>query len=67
MTNRQNRIIRVAKLSEQGKEPDIQNTTAAERISMMWQLAVDAWAFKGETIDESRLQRHIIHILRRKS
>ena len=53
------RQIRVGKLNEQGQEDDLQHTTAAERIGMMWQLALDAWAFKGEPVAESRLPRHV--------
>jgi hypothetical protein len=39
------RTIRIQKLSEQGKESDLKGTTPAERLAMMWQLALDAWAF----------------------
>jgi hypothetical protein len=63
----QARTIRVQKLSEQGKESDLEGTTPAERLEMMWQLALDAWAFKGEAVAESRLQRHIVHLSRRAS
>lgn len=39
--------------------------TPAERINIVWQLTLDAWAFKkGERI-EPRLQRHIVRIVRR--
>ena len=63
----QKRIIRIQKLSEQGTESDLEHTTSEERIGMMWQLALDAWAFKGENVVESRLPRHTVHILRRES
>jgi hypothetical protein len=59
--------IRVRKLSEQGTERDLDTTTPAERIGMMWQLALDAWAFKGEAVAESRLPRHVVRVLRRQS
>jgi hypothetical protein len=59
------RAIRIQKLSEQGKESDLKETTPVERLEMMWQLARDAWAFKGESIAESRLPRHLVHLLRR--
>jgi hypothetical protein len=58
-------IIRIHKLSEQGKESDLKDTTPLERLEMMWQLALDAWAFKGEMNAESRLQRNIVRVLRR--
>ena len=58
------RTIRVTRLKEQGQESDLQSTTAAERLAMMWQLALDAWAFKGNSVAESRLSRHIVRVLR---
>jgi hypothetical protein len=40
-------------------------TTGEERWAVMWQLALDAWAFKGEPVLEQRLPRHIVRIARR--
>jgi len=59
------RTIGKAKLSDQGTERDLGRTTAAERIGMMWQLALDAWAFKGDPDAESRLPRHVVRVVRR--
>jgi hypothetical protein len=61
------RTIRRSTLKEQGQETDLVGTTVAERIAMMWPLALDAWAFMGEPVVESRLPRHIVRILRRPS
>lgn len=58
--------LRISNLREQDKD-DLAETTAAERLQMMWQLALDAWAFKGEQIAELRLPRDIVRVLRRKS
>ena len=33
-------------------------------IKMMWPLACEAWAMKGEPVDESRLLRHIVRVQR---
>lgn len=33
-------------------------------IQMMWPLACEAWAMKGEPVDESRLLRHVVRIQR---
>lgn len=65
---RQDRIrpIRVIALHGQDSDSDLYNTTPSERIGMMWQVALDAWAFKGESIAESRLPRHIVSIQRGK-
>ncbi len=61
------RNIQVRKTSLKEETDDLKNTTAAERWAMMWQLALDAWAFKGEPIAESRLQRNIVRVYRRES
>ena len=59
--------VKVLKLEEQDKSDDLRSTTPAQRLEMMWQLTMDAWAFKGEPIAELRLPRHIIRVLRRES
>jgi hypothetical protein len=59
--------VRISKLEEQDKTDDLRSTTPAERLEMMWQLTLDAWAFKGEPVDELRLPRHIVRVLRRES
>jgi hypothetical protein len=58
------RRVKIGSLYEQGKETDLENTTPAERLSMMWQLALDAWTFKGEALAQSRLPRHIVSVRR---
>ncbi len=61
------RQIRVMKLPEQEDAGDLRNiTTPEERWAMMWQLALDAWAFKGEPVAEPKLQRHIVRLFKRK-
>lgn len=57
--------VRKTTLAQQGEDPDLRNTTPAERLGMMWQLTLDAWAFTGEPVAESRLPRHIVRVLRR--
>ena len=59
------RTIRIQKLEEQGNENDLENTTPIERLEMMWQLALNAWAFKGDKIAEQRLPRNVVRVLRR--
>ncbi len=59
--------IQVRKTSLKEETNDLKNTTAAERWAMMWQLALDAWAFKGEPLAEPRLQRNIVRVFRRES
>jgi hypothetical protein len=59
--------LRIRKLDEQSDKDDLESTTPAQRIEMMWQLTLDAWAFKGEPLAELRLPRHIVRVLRRES
>lgn len=59
--------IRVSKLDAQHRADveDLAKTSPAERLEMMWQLTLDAWAFKGEPVAELRLPRHIVRVLRK--
>ena len=59
------RILRISKLADQGNERDLNETTPSERLGMMWQLALDAWAFKLEAVAEPRLPRHVVRVVRR--
>jgi len=52
----------------EGEVPDLSaTTTVEERFAMMWQLAKDAWAFRGEPIDESEFPGPAVRIDRRGS
>ena len=57
--------IQIRKTLLKDETDDLKNTTPAERWAMMWQLALDAWAFEGEPVAESRLQRNIVRIYSR--
>jgi len=63
MTDANRQIVRKSTLAEQGKEDDLRDTTAEQRLKMMWQLALDAWAMKGEKV-EPRLPRHVVRVIR---
>jgi hypothetical protein len=41
-------------------------TTFEERFAIMWQLAQQAWALRGEKAGEPELSRHIGSVVRRK-
>jgi len=60
------RSIRKSRLVEQGQEDDLRHTTPEQRVDMMWQLAVDGYAFRGETVDESKFPRHLGRVIRGK-
>jgi hypothetical protein len=61
------RNVRIRRLHEQVEETDLEGTTPSERISMMWQLAFDAWAVEGDEFAQSRLPRHTVRLLRREA
>ncbi len=63
MSHANRQIVRKSTLADQGKEDDLRDTAAEDRLKMMWQSALDAWAMKGEKI-ESRLPRHVVRIIR---
>ena len=57
---------RIVRKGEREQDPYLQQTTPQERLLMMWPLTVQAWAFKGEDIRESRLPRHVVRVARRR-
>jgi hypothetical protein len=59
MADANRQIERLSKLCEQGSDDDWKNMTVEDRWSMMWQLAVSAWAMKGENVAEQEFQRHV--------
>jgi hypothetical protein len=63
MSHANRQIVRKSTLAEQGNENDLRDTTVEERLKMMWQLALDAWAMKGEKV-EPRLPRHVVRVIR---
>jgi hypothetical protein len=60
--NRQ--IERKLTLREEGRSSDLRHLSLEERLRMMWQLAVDAWAMKGERVSEQEFHRHIERVIR---
>jgi hypothetical protein len=57
--------VRKTTLQQQDADSDLENTTPAERLGMMWQLTLDAWTFTGQPLAESRLPRHLVRVQRR--
>ncbi len=66
MTDNNRQIERKSKLADQGNEDDLRNTSVEDRWNMMWPLAIDAWAMKGEDVANQPFQRDIVRIIRRK-
>ena len=60
-----NIIVRKLFLHEPDKHNDLKGKTPQELIGMMWQLTLNAWAFKEPLHAEPRLQRHVIVLKKR--
>jgi hypothetical protein len=54
-------------LQKQDDRGIILNATPAERMGMVWQLTLDAWAFMDPTGAKSEFQRHVVRVERRGS
>jgi hypothetical protein len=62
---RENVRVRVLSRKADAGHDDVAHLSAGQRLELMWQLTLDAWAFKGEPQGaESRLQRHVVRIQR---
>jgi hypothetical protein len=61
-----NVTVRVTRLRDQGTESDLDGTTPAERIGMIWQLTLDAWAFMGDADLHAPMRRDIARVIRRR-
>jgi hypothetical protein len=61
--SRENWPVRKLKLKDEGASEERPQLTAEENWAMMWQLALDAWAMRGEPV-EPRLPRHIVRTIR---
>lgn len=58
--------VRKTSLRDSDDRSDLKDKSPQQLIGMMWQLALDAWAFKDGLNAEPRIQRHIIAIKRLK-
>lgn len=56
--------VRKTSLRQAEQRNDLQGKSPHELIGMMWQLALDAWSFKGNVDAEPRLQRHVVVLKR---
>ena len=57
-------LVRKFSLHDPG-EDDLKGKSPGERMGMVWQLTLDAWAFKEKLDAESRLQRDVVVLKRR--
>jgi hypothetical protein len=56
--------VRKSSLRESDGGSDLKDKSPQELLGMMWQLALDAWAFKDGLNAEPRLQKHFVVIKR---
>jgi hypothetical protein len=59
--------VRKKALHEAEEADDLRDKSPDELLGMMWQLTLDAWAFKEKLDAEPRLQRHVVVFTRRSS
>jgi hypothetical protein len=57
-------VVRKKALHEAEQEDDLRDKSPDELLGMMWQLTLDAWAFKEKLDAEPRLQRHVVVVKR---
>ena len=64
------RIVRVTKRSLQDEDNPLrahETLTPSERVALVWELTLQAWAFQGRGDAEPRLARHLVRVYRRES
>ncbi len=60
------RKVRVLSVRETRDHADVAHLTVEQRLDMMWQLALDAWAFTGADADAApRMRRDVVRKYRR--
>ena len=59
------RVVRVRRRTDEDDDPDVRAMTPVERIEMMWQLALDAWAVMGTSIRDPRVPRNVVRVIRK--
>jgi len=58
--------VRRSTLAEQGTENDWDSLTPGERMGLIEQLNIDAWAMKGEDIRGQRMRKDVVRVFKRK-
>jgi hypothetical protein len=56
--------IRRVPLKDEGRTHNQPRVSPDEGVAMMWQLALQAWMFKEGMVDEPRLRRDVVRIVR---
>jgi hypothetical protein len=64
MPNRSHWAAKLGRLNDPEPEPGYSDS--GKNLEMMWSLTLDNWAFMKEPHAESRLQRHVVRLIRGK-
>lgn len=59
-------LVRKSSMRKSEDREDVKGKSPQQLIGMMWQLALDAWAFKDNLNAEPRLQRNIVVFKKRR-
>ena len=59
--------VKIGRLSDAELDLDPEPVSPEQALEMIWPLTLDAWAFMKGTDAESRLQRHVVRVIRGKS
>ena len=52
--------------ADQADDGYVRSLTPGQRMEMVWQLTLDAWAFKKGLTIEPRLRRDVVRVLRKR-
>ena len=56
--------VNKARLGDEDAQRDVRRLSASEKLAMVWQITLQAWMFRRGTLDEPRLSRHVVRIVR---
>jgi len=56
--------VRKTTLADEGHDPYVKTLSPSDRVAMVWQLTLQAWAFKEPGFREPRLRRDVVHTRR---
>jgi len=59
--------VRKVRLQDEGEDDSLRSLTPSERVAMVWQLTLQAWAFKEGRWVEPRLRRDTVRTVRGRS
>ena len=65
--NRSHYPTRLRKLHDPEDDGAVRSLTPAQRMEMVWELSLQAWAFKEGLTGEPRLRRDVVRVVRQRS